>query len=134
MLRKDFILRQFEEFGKVLAQLLTFKLNKDWEKFEKEIAEASKKYTSLEIERVEGMSEELFSTEVLNKSALEFDQKKILATLLFEKMNFYLETGNSEKYAFTKLKCLGLYEHLANDLTQNEYDLEVNYRLNLLRK
>ncbi|WP_317897406.1 hypothetical protein [Aurantibacillus circumpalustris] len=133
MLRKDYIQRQFEEFGKALALLLNLKLNKNWEVFEKEMAEAFKKFTSFELDKIEGLSEEAFNHEITGTPTLLYDQKKILANLLFEKMNVYQERNETEKYLATKTKCQIIYQNLSEDLTQNEYDLEVHYRVEFLR-
>lgn len=134
MHKKDYIQRQFEEFGKVLASLLTFKKNNDWEAFEKEAQEAAKKFTALDLEKTENLDEEEFRALLTRTPALLYDQRKILANLLFEKMNSYHERNQFKKYEAVKVKCLALYQNLKNDLTQNEYDLEVHYRLELLRK
>lgn len=133
MLRKDYIQRQFEEFGKMLASLLSKKLNKDYETFENEIAEAVKKFTALEVQELEELTLEAF-VQKINSSRLEFDQKKILANLFFEKMNYYSEIGKQDRYANLKQKSLFLYELITTDLTQNEFDLEANYRLEFLKK
>ena len=133
MLRKDYIQRQFEQFGKMLASLLSKKLNKDYEAFEKEMAEAVKKFTDFEVLELENFSLEAFIQKI-NSSNLEFDQKKILANLLFEKMNYYLEIGKQDDYKNLKQKSLFLYEIITSDLTQNEFDLEANYRLAQLKK
>jgi hypothetical protein len=133
LLRKDYIQRQFEEFGKVLASLLNLKLNKNWEEFEKQLNEAFSKYTPFELEKLEHLSIESFQNQLHATPTLVYEQKKILASLLFERMNVYLEQNKMKEYELLKLKCLALYEHLSNDLTQNEYDLEVHYRLKFLK-
>ncbi|MBS4065720.1 MAG: hypothetical protein KGZ74_14265 [Chitinophagaceae bacterium] len=134
MHKKDYIQRQFEEFGKVLSVLLTFKKNRDWEAFEKKAQEAANSFTHLDLEKTENLSEEEFDVQLIKTPALTYDQKKILANLLFEKMNSYDERGYPEKYDATKAKCRVIYSALKNDLTQHEYDLDVHYKLELLRK
>jgi hypothetical protein len=133
MLKKDILVRQLEEMGKVLAQLLTFRKNKDWDHFEQELSAAVKRYTPLEIEKVEAMSGSEFTNNIVLSDSIGFDQKKILATLLFEKMNYYLSVGFDDQYQQLKEKCLSLYEFLANDLTENEYNLDIHYKLKYLR-
>jgi len=134
MLKKDLLVRQFEEMGKVLAALLSFKRNKEWDLFEKELGEAVKRYTPLEIGAVEDMESEEFEKQIIVDDKTNFEQKKILATLLFEKMNFYLSQGRNNEYTRLKEKCLRLYEYLANDLTENEYNLDIHYKLRVLRE
>ncbi|MBA2612443.1 MAG: hypothetical protein H0U95_10755 [Bacteroidetes bacterium] len=134
MLRKDYILRQLEEFGKVMAVILGFKKQLDWEEFEKEIYKASLKFTSLEINHVEGLNEEAFEKEVLSNPALTLDQLKILADLLFERMNLYIVRNEEEKYEKLKAKCLSLYKFIQNSHTENEFDMNVHYKLEALKK
>jgi len=133
MFRKDFLQRQFEEFGKVLASLLSLKKSKAWEEFEKQAEEASKKFTTFELKELESHTASDFKNKVINTPNLSYDQKKILASLLFEKMKVYEELVMQEKYLSVREKSLILYDHLANELMQSEYDLEVNYRLKFLK-
>lgn len=134
MLRKDLIVIQLEEFGKVMAVILGFKKQNDWDKFEKEIEAATEKFTNLEIKTIENLSNTDFEKEVLNHPTLLLDQKKILADLLFEKLNFYAQNNNEEKYKSLKTKCLALYEHIQNNHTENEFDMNVYYKLAILKK
>lgn len=133
-LRKDYIQRQFEEFGKVLAQLLSYKHQRDWDKFEKEISEAMQKFTDLDINAIEELSTENFESKILLTEALQFDQKKILGTLLFEKMLYYIETGHEEKQHALRTKCQALYNYLQLNFTENQFDLDVYYKLSFLNK
>ena len=134
MLRKDLLVRQLEEFGKVMAVILGFKKQNDWDKFEKEIHDAALKFTSLEINDVEKLDEVEFENQVLNSPTLLLDQKKILADLLFEKLNFYAEKNEEENYLALKAKCLKLYQHIQNNHTDNEFDMNVYYKLEILKK
>ena len=134
MLKKDYLVRQLEEFGKVLAIILGAKKQNDWEKLEKEIYEATKKFASLEINYVESLYSAAFEKEIINHPTLSLEQKKILGDLLFEKLNFYLAKDNKEKYLLLKAHCLALYNHIQNNFTQNEFNLDVYYKLGFLNK
>lgn len=134
MLKKDFILRQLEEFGKVMAVILGFKKLQNWEEFEKEIHNASLKFTSLEINKVESLNDEAFEKEIFNNPTLTLDQLKILADLLFEKLSFYALQNEEEKYNALKIKCLNLYQFIKNNHTENEFDMNVHYKLEILKK
>ncbi len=134
MLKKDYLGRQFEEFGKVMAVILGFKKLQDWDNFEKEISDASAKFTSLEIDHIERLDATAFENEVLNRRTLTQDQKKILADLLFEKLNFYAAKNDELNYGKLKEKCLSIYTFLQNDLTENEFDMNVHYKLEMLKK
>src|SRR6187401_2488422 len=105
MFRKDFLQRQFEAFGKVLALLLQRKKEKDYDNFEKEIEEASKEFAENYLSYYENLSDSDFQDQVIHSKSLSFEQRKILAALLFEKMNFYEETGLEEKCKSTGKRC-----------------------------
>lgn len=134
MLRKDYIQRQFEEFGKVLAQILGFKRNKDWERFESDVNAAAIKFTALEINAIENADDQGFRKMVLDNESLSQEQKTILATLLFEKMNFYIEQGDQRHYPLLKKRCQELYSHIKENFTENEFNLDVHYKLEFLSR
>jgi hypothetical protein len=112
MLRKDFIIRQIEEFGKVLALIIGFKKQNEWTKFEEEIKNAIQKFTSLEMNEIENLNIDFFVSEIINREGLSLDQKKIIANLMYEKLYFYLFKNENENYSQLKAKCLLLYLHL----------------------
>jgi hypothetical protein len=134
MLKKDLIVRQFEEFGKVLAQILTFKKNQDWQQFEKELSEAFNRFTQLELRATEELNLSEFENDVVYSNTLTPVQKKILARILFEKMEYYMVLNEIERSGMLQKKCYSLYSFLANQLTENEYDLDIHYKLDLLKK
>jgi hypothetical protein len=134
MLRKDFIIRQIEEFGKVLALIIGFKKQNEWTKFEEEIKNAIQKFTSLEMNEIENLNVDFFVSEIINREGLSLDQKKIIANLMYEKLYFYLFKNENENYSQLKAKCLLLYLHLNENCTTNEFDLDVHYKLSMLQK
>ena len=58
MHKRDYLVKQFEEFGKVMAILLGLKKDGQFPELSDSIEEALKKYTSLEIKYVESISNE----------------------------------------------------------------------------
>ena len=134
MLRKDFIIRQIEEFGKVLALIIGYKKQNEWTKFEEEIKNAIQKFTSLEMNEIENLNIDFFVSEIVNREGLSLDQKKIIANLMYEKLYFYLFKNENENYSQLKAKCLLLYLHLNENFTTNEFDLDVHYKLSMLQK
>lgn len=134
MLRKDFIIRQIEEFGKVLALIIGYKKQNEWTKFEEEIKNAIQKFTSLEMNEIENLNIDFFVSEIINREGLSLDQKKIIANLMYEKLYFYLFKNENENYSQLKAKCLLLYLHLNENCTTNEFDLDVHYKLSMLQK
>ena len=134
MLKKDYLVRQLEEFGKVLAVIMGLKKQNDWDKIEKEIYDATQKFTSLEINHVEGLDATGFEKEILNHPTLSPDQQKILADLLYEKLHYYLIKEDNEKALKLKERCTSLYKHIQDNFTQNEFNLDVYYKLIFLSK
>jgi hypothetical protein len=134
MYKKDYIVRQFEEFGKVLGVLLFLKKEKDWEKFSKEISEATQKFTSLEIGYVEKLGMDAFKSELLENEKINLEQKRILAGILFEKLDYFGQHEMKAEQLACAEKCLLLYTFIYENKTQNEFDLEVFYRIEFLRK
>ncbi len=134
MLKKDFLVRQIEEFGKVMAVILGYKKQQDWDKFEQETRAATLKFTSLELDTVEKLSETEFDTQILKHPTLTQDQLKILADLLFERMNFYALKNDEENYKSLRLKCVLLYTHIQNNHLDNEFDMNVYYKLEIPKK
>ena len=134
MLRKDFIIRQIEEFGKVLALIIGYKKQNEWTKFEQEIKNAIQKFSSLEMNEIENLNIDFFVSEIVNREGLSLDQKKIIANLMYEKLYFYLFKNENENYSQLKAKCLLLYLHLNENCTTNEFDLDIHYKLSMLQK
>jgi len=132
MLKKDFIIRQLEEFGKVMAVIFGLKKDKDWLNYQNEINNAALKFTSHEIDYVEKLTQTDFDKEIINHATLTPEQLHILADLLFEKLNYYLSINDAPKSEDLKQKCKKLYLHLQNNQTQNEFNLDVHYKLSFL--
>jgi hypothetical protein len=133
MFRKDYMVRQLEEFGKVMAVILGFKQERDWEKFEKEIELAARKFSGKEIGDLEALSTGDFEALITRHEKMTEEQVKMLGELIFEKMLCYKETGN-EKFEDLKKKCIFLYDYYLHNLTQNQLDLGAHYKFELLKK
>lgn len=134
MLKKDYLVRQLEEFGKVMAVILGYKKANDKEKFDQEIAESLKKFTNLEIDHLMAMTIPEFEKEVVQHPTLSTDQYKILAELLFEKLDSSKIWSPAIDPLLLKEKCLLLYQKIYTNLSENEFDLNVHYKLQLLTK
>lgn len=134
MYRKDYLQRQFEEFGRVLAEILGFKKIQDWDQYQKALEAAFNKFSRQDLKKLESFSLNDFEQEIVNREDLSLDEKKMTAELLFEKMNFYQEQDQAEQYENLKQKCKSLYEFLAANKTEHEFDLGIHYRLEYLKK
>ncbi len=130
MIRKDYLVKQFEEFGKVLAKILTFRNECAAAELELEIKQAVQRFTNLEIEEVEALELGEFRALILE---LDDHRLKILADLLFEKMHYYLLANNDENYLLIKFKCLQIYE-MIRSRAQSDFDMDVYYKLQFLKK
>jgi hypothetical protein len=132
MIGRDYIVRNIEEFGRVLAELLRLRKNKELTRLQEQIKRASMQFTALEIDHVEELSEDEYKKQVLERPDLTYVRKRMLADLLFERMHYYLMSDEDEKSANAAWKCFQLY----NDLLVNnpaDFDLEVHYRLEYLK-
>lgn len=133
MLRKDYLVKRIEEFGKALALIMSKKQEKDFEAYEKGINEATKQFTGLDLDTTCRLSTEEFYNQVVTKDHLEFDQKKILGQLLFERMHYYGEVKEYQQFAELKEKNLILYTYLLENLGSSQYDLDIHYKLQHLK-
>lgn len=117
-----------------LALLIRMKRSLNWEEFEKESETISLNFTTLKLDETEALSEEEFFTSVINNEQIELEQKKMLAALLYEKLEYYTVAFKEDNYRNTLLKCLCAYSFLNANQTENEFNLEVHYRLEQLKK
>jgi len=133
MLRKDFIVRQLEEFGKVMASVISFRKNKDWENWNEQIQQAVNRFTGMEIHDIEMMSDADFKLLITEAKHLSNDQVKILADLLYERFLGKKDLNETEKNSSLLLKAECLYKAHQNSSTQNEYNLDVHYKLQMIQ-
>ena len=133
MIRKDYLLRQFEEFGKVLAAVLTLKKKQNFEAFEQEMNGLILNYSHLDLKNIESLTLKEFKRNLVNIKSHSFIKKKIIASLLFEKMTYYTEVYNYTEAENLKEKCVLLLEYLQANQTENEYDLDIHYKLQHLK-
>jgi hypothetical protein len=132
MIKRDYIVRNLEEFGRVLSELLRLRRTKDLEHLQDQIRKAAMQFTAFEIDHVEEMTQDEYRLQVLERADMTPIRKRMLADLLFERMHYYLLSDEDEKSANAAWKCYQLY----NDLFVNssaDFDLEVHYRLEYLK-
>lgn len=132
MLRKDFLQRQLEEFGKVLASILGLKKSGDMFNFEKEIERAVKTFTTLELDELLKMNLESFEKMVKQNETLRPDQIKILADLFYERSFVFDKPEQTEQMKDMLSRAYFLYKRYTEELTVNEFNLEVNYRMQMI--
>ncbi len=132
MIRKDFLDRHLEEFGKVVARLRSLIMKKETEKFEEELQEAFSKYTSVKLQTLQDLSDNDFEMQIVRNTSLLSDEKKKIADLLFEKLHVTMELNNTDADPALKRKCFLLYKEIIENGTQNEYNLDVHYKIKYL--
>lgn len=134
MLRKDYIQRKFEEFGKFLALLMGFKNNNQWSELEKQINENSQKFTGVEIGAIEMISDPALLLELTEARGLKEEQLKILGDLLYEKGLAYLNQQKEieAKNAFTK--ALALYNYISANSLETDFSLDMHYKVKAIQQ
>lgn len=134
MLRRDYLVKQAEEFGKVLAVLLGLKRDGLFPDMLDEIYKASQKYTSLEILYIEKQENASLIKDLTEDKKLNDEQMKLLGDLLFEKAEYYIHTegaGVASDNGYRKAYIIYLF--LKDHATIN-YSLDMHYKLELLAK
>ena len=134
MYRRDYLVKQFEEFGKVLGIILGLKREGNLSQLNEMISEAAQKYAATEIDYVESIPDELLLKTLIEEKKLTDEQLKMLADLLFEKAEYYLNSGLPETQSHNCYKKTFLiYSFLKENATLN-YSLDMHYKLELLVK
>ena len=137
MHKRDYLVKQFEEFGKVMAILLGLKRDENYPKLFELINESIKKYTSSEVDYVESLINEQFIDILTIEKKLNDEQLKMLADLLFEKANYYF---NSQQNSELKLKGINCYKKsyviylFLKEQTTLTYSLDMHYKIEVLSK
>ena len=134
MLKRDYLIKQFEEFGKVMAIILGLKRDDTLPEFLEEINKAARKYTSSEINYVEGIDNEALLEVLIQEKELNDNQLKMLGDLLFEKGDYYTRTGQPDPLSNNCYKkAFLIYFFLKVHATIN-YSLDMHYKIDLLSK
>lgn len=134
MLRRDYLVKQFEEFGKVMGVLFGLKKEGLHSELSDLINESVKKYTAIEIDYVESIADEELIEILTEDKKLNDEKLKMLADLLFEKGNYYAVNATTEVQSVNCYKkTLLLYQFLKFNATMN-YSLDMHYKLEILEK
>jgi predicted ATP-grasp superfamily ATP-dependent carboligase len=137
MHKRDYLVKQFEEFGKVMAILLGLKREGNSSELNDLISESVKKYTSTEIDFVESMINENLIDILTTEKKLNDEQLKILADLLYEKADYYSETQQNQGLNSDAINCYKksylIYLFLKEHATLT-YSLDMHYKLEILSK
>jgi hypothetical protein len=133
MHKRDYLVKQFEEFGKVMAVLLGLKRDKNYPDFLSLIDESAKKYTATEIDYVEKINDDQLLPILTEEKNLNDEQLKMLGDLLYEKAEYYLHSNNNEAASNNYKKALRIYLFLKDNATLT-YSLDMHYKIEVLSK
>lgn len=134
MLKRDYLVKQFEEFGKVMAVLLGLKRDGNFPDLLEEIHNAAKKYTSTEIVFVESINNTELISVLTQDKKLNDEQLKLLGDLVFEKAEYYAACSQEQALADNCYrKAYVIYSFLREHATIN-YSLDMHYKIELLSK
>lgn len=138
MIRKDYLVRQFEDFGKFMAIILGFRQQGQWSEHETKIKETLKQFTALEILSIEDLPNEAFFEQLQQKIKLNDDQLRITADLLYEKAYYYLQLNEWINAHNVLHKAEILYKYIIDINQSSSFDLDMNFKLrnieNLLKQ
>ncbi len=134
MIRKDYLVKQFEEFGKFMAIILGFRQNERWLEHEQKVLEAMKQFTALELLSIEDLPNEQFFEHLRSKAPLNEDQLKITADLLFEKAHYYLHQNENINASNALQKANILYRHLVQTGSGINFSLDNHFKLSSIER
>jgi hypothetical protein len=134
MLKRDYLIKQFEEFGKVLGVILGLKKEGNLSQLNEMIREAAQKYAATEIDHVEMIPDDLLMGSLIDEKKLTDEQLKMLGDLLFEKAEYYLASGAPEEQSLNCYKKSRLIYSFLKDHATLNFSLDMHYKLELLAK
>ncbi len=133
MHKRDYLVKQFEEFSKVIAILLGLKRDGKFSELSDLIHESLKKYTALEIDYVESVPDETLIATLTDEKKLNDEQLKMLADLLYEKAEYYAIASNEVAAINCYKKAYNVYQFLKEHATLT-YSLDMHYKIEVLSK
>lgn len=134
MLRKDYIVRQFEEFGKFLAIVMGLRTDSKFTELEELIATSALKFTTIEIGTAEQLSNETLVETLTEKYQLKEANLKMLGDLLYEKGMSYCRQFQEEKAENAFQKALIIFEFIRNNSLEIDFSLDMHFKINSLKQ
>lgn len=127
MSSKDFITRYFEQLGKVLAAVLGFRENKEYELAEKTIDQQLNELFQLDNKQVVSLSIEELTELVLKRKSVAYDAERAIAELIYQLSLTYMEMGQTEKSLDCAEKALAIFR--AIDAQSGFFSLDIQERI-----
>lgn len=135
MHKRDYLVKQFEEFAKVLAVLVGLKRDEDFHGMNELISSTALRYTQTEIMFAEELDNENFINTLVHEKKLTDEQLKMLGDLLYEKGDYYSKINMDKEHEASNCfhKANMIYRFILQHATLN-YSLDMHYKLEVLSK
>ena len=131
MFQRDYLMRQFEQLGQVLAKAIGFKDKNDYKSAMEVLEESSEKMLKEQLDFFNNIPDEEFVEKLLVKSENNLEYLHISAELLFQKGDILLQQNENEKAINLLRKSLILFEYVQmNDTT---YSLDRDFKIEAIK-
>jgi len=134
MYKKDYIIRQFEEFGKFLAIAFGLKKDSKFKEMEELINSSALKFTNIEI----GIAEKLPDKDLIQLLTENYQLKeanlKMLGDLLYEKGIGYSEQNKDEEAGNAFRKALIIFNYIKDNSLEIDFSLDMHFKINSLKQ
>lgn len=134
MFRKDYIVRQFEEFGKFLGIVFGLKANSQFTELEELINSSALKFTNVEIETAENLPDENLIETLTGKYHLKEPNLKMLADLLYEKGMAYSKQFKENEADKVLKKALIIFEFVKENSLEIDFSLDMHFKIASLKQ
>ena len=134
MFRKDYIMRQYEEFGKFLAIVLGFKANQQFAELEELINTSAFKYTNIEIEIAERLPDKDLIQLLTENYELKEANLKMLGDLLYEKGIGYNKLFKEKEAENAFKKALVIFEYIRENSLESDFSLDMHFKINSMKQ
>lgn len=134
MFRKDYIMRQYEEFGKFLGIVLGLKNDSKFTELEELINTSAYKYTNIEIEIAEKLPNKDLIQLLTENYELKEANLKMLGDLLYEKGIGYSKQFKEDEAENAFTKALLIFEFVKENSLESDFSLDMHFKINSLKQ
>jgi hypothetical protein len=134
MLRKDYIVRQFEEFGKFLAIVMGLKKDSKFVELEELINSSALKFTNIEIKIAEGLPNKDLIQLLTENYELKETNLKMLGDLLYEKGMGYSKQFKEDEAENAFRKALIIFEYITENSLEIDFSLDMHFKIKSLKQ
>ena len=134
MFRKDYIVRQFEEFGKFLAIVMGFKTDSKFIELEELINTSALKFTLIEMEIAEKLPNKDLIQLLTENYELKEANLKMLGDLLYEKGIGYSKLFKEDEAENAFNKALIIFEFIKDNSLEIDFSLDMHFKMTSLKQ